>query len=516
MTTTIVPREDITYLTQQSADKMNMILSGMTALLKDNDSKVSMLENQGWFQRMCKTVSGKNKMTKEEIRRNHDKINLYMTQAMTELFEQQCIDRQIIMSLGNQINELYADHLQLKQMLGSFVVKLNEKIESIDNFHILNTEIEQGVYSDGSPIAGICRILSQIDQHCIQDYRKMNILQRSMKKQGILNDEPVAVTKYLLQTAEIPMEEAGIIYMEMSNLRGNFIASLLLSTIESYHFLPDTARKLKNRTAIVEMIVVGEQLDPSVTLSTNDIYEDFINSKLDAMEGLLESTAEDDFARGEKAYDEQNYEEAVKWYRKAAEQGLAEAQNSLGDCYYNGDGVSEDEEEAVKWYRKAAEQGLAEAQNSLGDCYYNGDGVSKNYEEGVKWYRKAAEQGDAVAQFNLGYRYYCGKGVEEDKEEGVKWYRKAAEQGNAYAQYCLGLCYYCGVGVSKNDEEAVKWFRKAAEQGNAYAQDGLGDCYYFGFGVSENKEEAVKWFRKAAEQGYEYAKKRLNSLGYPY
>lgn len=41
-----------------------------------------------------------------------------------------------------------------------------------------------------------------------------------------------------------------------------------------------------------------------------------------------------------------------------AEQGLAEAQNKLGDCYYNGEGLAQDYIEAVKWYRKAAEQGM--------------------------------------------------------------------------------------------------------------------------------------------------------------
>ena len=54
--------------------------------------------------------------------------------------------------------------------------------------------------------------------------------------------------------------------------------------------------------------------------------------------------------------------------------------------------------EKVKSYRKAAEQGLAEAQCNLGGCYANGYGVEKNYYEAVKWWRRAAEQGHAQAQ----------------------------------------------------------------------------------------------------------------------
>ena len=47
------------------------------------------------------------------------------------------------------------------------------------------------------------------------------------------------------------------------------------------------------------------------------------------------------------------------------EQGDAYAQHNLGNCYLNGDGLRQDKEEAVKWWRKAAEQGLADAQNNM-------------------------------------------------------------------------------------------------------------------------------------------------------
>lgn len=70
--------------------------------------------------------------------------------------------------------------------------------------------------------------------------------------------------------------------------------------------------------------------------------------------------------------------------RKAAEQGDIDAQYKLGNCYYNGNGVSEDKAEAVKWYRKAAEQGNVDAQYSLGNCYSNGYGVHKRYMEAAK------------------------------------------------------------------------------------------------------------------------------------
>lgn len=208
----------------------------------------------------------------------------------------------------------------------------------------------------------------------------------------------------------------------------------------------------------------------------------------------------------------QNDVEAVKWYHKAAEQGHAGAQNNLGWMYKEGRGVAQNDIEAVKWYRKAAEQDHAAAQNNLSWLYKDGRGVEQNYGEALKWLHKSAEQGFAVAQFNLGCMYEEGLGVTQDYTEAVKWYRKAAEQGNAIAQNNLGIMYNEGLGVAQDDAEAVKWYRKAAKQGNATAQNNLGIMYDEGRGVAQDYTEAVKWYRKAAEQDYARAQYNLGEM----
>ena len=86
----------------------------------------------------------------------------------------------------------------------------------------------------------------------------------------------------------------------------------------------------------------------------------------------------------------------MKWYRKAAEQGHADAQRCLGGCYEEGDGVEQNTTEAVKWYRKAAEQGDPSAQYKLGECYLNGDGVEKNISEAKKWLLLASESDGSI------------------------------------------------------------------------------------------------------------------------
>ena len=236
----------------------------------------------------------------------------------------------------------------------------------------------------------------------------------------------------------------------------------------------------------------------------------------------------------------------------AAEDGDADAQAALGDCYQYGNGVTIDLKKAFEWYQKAAEQNHPIGLYGLGACYYEGNGferdttkgleylnqagrilvkmedsrnpeiinrigisylfgfgVEKNEAKGVSLLRNAVEYGDARTQYILGYCYDEGIGVAKDEEEAVKLYRKAAEQGLAGAQNNLGVCYENGEGIAKDTEEAVKWYRKAAEQGLALAQSYLGNCYLDGVGVAEDAEEAVKWYRIAAEQRDSWAQFNL-------
>jgi len=191
----------------------------------------------------------------------------------------------------------------------------------------------------------------------------------------------------------------------------------------------------------------------------------------------------------------QDYVEALKWYRKAAERGYFEAQFKLGEMYANGKGVAKDDVEALKWYRKAAEQRYATTQfNHLGAMYYDGEGAPEDAAEAVEWYRKLTEQGShgreliQRAQFQLGFIYSNGEGVAQDHVEAAKWYREVAEQGHAKAQYLLGDMYFNGTGVTKDHVEALKWYRKAAQGERRERGDYYNNDIDYGFGVMDGQQ----------------------------
>jgi uncharacterized protein len=84
-----------------------------------------------------------------------------------------------------------------------------------------------------------------------------------------------------------------------------------------------------------------------------------------------------------------------------AELGFGDAQSNLGLMYAKGEGVPENDAEAVKWFRKAADQGDAAAQFYLGFSYANGSGVPENDIRAYVWWSMAKTQGNTKAAGNL-------------------------------------------------------------------------------------------------------------------
>jgi len=175
--------------------------------------------------------------------------------------------------------------------------------------------------------------------------------------------------------------------------------------------------------------------------------------------------------------------------------------------YYNGKGVTQDYEAAIKWYKLAAEQGYAQAQELLGEMYRNGHGVTQDYETAFKWYKLAAEQGNSIAQNNLGAMFALGHGVTQDFRAALKWYKLAAEQRFVKAQLSLGTMYFEGKGVTQDYKTAVNWFLLAAEQGDIESQYNLGLMFARGLGVIQNYTQAYMWWDIAESQGNAEAKR---------
>ena len=211
---------------------------------------------------------------------------------------------------------------------------------------------------------------------------------------------------------------------------------------------------------------------------------------------------------------EQSYEEAVRYYLLAENEGHALAQHNLGVMYYSGQHVEQNFQKAFEYFSLAAKQECSYSQYNLGLMYAKGVYVEQDLKKAFEWYSLAAKQEYPYSQYNLGVMYTKGIYVKQDLEKAFEWYSLAAKQGDAKAQYNLGNMYYHGRHVQKNYEKAFEFYSSAAEQGLASAQCNLGGLYYRGEYVGENDQKAFEWYSLAAEQGHAKAQSKLASMYY--
>jgi localization factor PodJL len=126
-----------------------------------------------------------------------------------------------------------------------------------------------------------------------------------------------------------------------------------------------------------------------------------------------------------------NYDEAAKWYDRAAQAGVVPAIFRLGTFYEKGLAVTKDTDIARRYYLQAAERGNAKAMHNIAVLDADGGGKGANYKSAAQWFRKAADRGVADSQYNLGILYARGIGVEQNLAESFKWFSLAAAQGDA-------------------------------------------------------------------------------------
>jgi localization factor PodJL len=153
--------------------------------------------------------------------------------------------------------------------------------------------------------------------------------------------------------------------------------------------------------------------------------------------------------------------------RSAALKGDATAAYEVGVRFAEGKGVPQSYDEAAKWYDRAAQAGVVPAMFRLGTLYEKGLSVKKDLDTARRYYMQAADRGNAKAMHNLAVLEADGGTKGANYKSASQWFRKAAERGVADSQFNLGILYARGIGVDQNLAESFKWFSLAAAQGDA-------------------------------------------------
>ena len=194
----------------------------------------------------------------------------------------------------------------------------------------------------------------------------------------------------------------------------------------------------------------------------------------------LVGTAGADYKACREAYKDKLWDQAFEACHAEAVkadkgEGDKRALNRVAYLYMQGRGTGRDYNEAKRWYRKAADRGSGRAMSSIGYLYKKGWGVTQDKEAALRWYMKSAETGDYMGQYNYGVnlvgRAVRGPGTQDDLVTGYMYLILSKEQGKGSVRF---------------RQEAVGHWMGLAEKELTYSQ------------IDEAKRRARKW-KKVAE-----------------
>ncbi len=206
---------------------------------------------------------------------------------------------------------------------------------------------------------------------------------------------------------------------------------------------------------------------------------------------------------------------AFRWYRAAAENGVARAQACIASYYANGIGEGEDrhktdafflekdDAQARLWASLAAEQGMVEAQVLLGWLYARDGGAEapRDTQQACAWYQRAIDQNSVKGMVGLANLIAGGDVPDHGPEEAFALYQQAARLNDPTAQYYAGLYLLKGIGTPVDTAVALEWLFKAAEAGIVAACRSLGIIHRQGHDTAKNFGVAETWLRRGAAKG---------------
>jgi uncharacterized protein len=201
----------------------------------------------------------------------------------------------------------------------------------------------------------------------------------------------------------------------------------------------------------------------------------------------------DDLKKARKAYSNGNYDRALKFFRRASEEGNMVADWYLGHMYRSGRGVARDDATAFSYYSRVAEafddeepdkkklRIMVDAQLRVADYYRKGipsAGIQADYSRAAKTYLKmSSTYGHPAAFYGLGLMNINGQGFNRNPRQGLKWMAAAARKRYPLAEAFLGDAYWTGRLVPQDRVRGLMWYTLAKASANPEEDSVIFDRY---------------------------------------
>ena len=142
------------------------------------------------------------------------------------------------------------------------------------------------------------------------------------------------------------------------------------------------------------------------------------------------------WTKAQAALNHKKYDEAIRLLTEPAASGDTLAQLALGTAYEHRGKDIADFESALLWYRRAADQGHPEAAVYAADMLHWGKGTPVNEEMAFSYYSKAASSENIDGMLGLAKMLEEGRGTQPDLNSAIQLYSKIADHSER-AQYRL-------------------------------------------------------------------------------
>lgn len=265
--------------------------------------------------------------------------------------------------------------------------------------------------------------------------------------------------------------------------------------------------------------------------------------------------------------DPEELNEAVHYFKKAADMGSTDGMYNYAKMCSKGIGVEQNIHEAFNYYMLGSHQPRGDDEDNkyiyksmrkAARMLQQGIGATQNLQQATEMFKEAAEKGrdpysmyayasilmkeseseknskkqremihtsaqffkmatqngiiEAAVEYGKILEDGIG-GIDRNTDEALSFYHLAADMDNSEALYRIGRMLESGVGVDKSSKEARHYYLRAAELGNADAMFKIGNLYKKGKGgLPKSKQQAMLYYQKAADLGHVQAMMKYASM----
>ncbi|SDA24896.1 Sel1 repeat-containing protein [Ruminococcus sp. YE71] len=528
--------KDFEYYASLPMDEADSVLAGMVELMKDTDSKFSILQSQNWFQRMIKTVTGINKATKEDLKRNHEKLGVYVSKAVGILYERHCVSEKIVLMYGEEILALNKGYISLSARFDT----LESRVDAITNALIYRTPSSPQTIS-------VKQIIDEESQQTYAEAERLFVKGKLIDAFPLFKkaaDNNCARAYYYL--GEYYAEGYGHIVNNRTEALENWRKGMSLGDVLStyqYGLLKydgnDTLYNKWMKEHIHSVLQLVKENDSAALVvfgwhillkNPNDI-----DTLVDSL-GYFKKAADKGYWPGAKmfyqftedlrrtgtnlhdytmlikdveCYETHNliglaellytndYIDSVRHFQKSLwlRDDVVEAAGYLAFILNTGlvpdslaDGISKDS--IPMYFNAGLKSDNAFMHYQFGALYYNGIG-EKSYGKDLRKAYKCFERSYAIlpqgfVAGQLGYMLLTGEGVEENEKKAIKYLIEGDRLGDLNATMILSQCYENGYGVEKNIQKSILLSEKGKQLSAPDASSILKS--YIDHGITKHRE----------------------------